>query len=68
MKLLLMQEQFIFIHEAMEEYIACGDTSIGVANLRIAMTKLDKPCGDDGKTLLDEQFQVVIIVTVLHNG
>ena len=57
-----MQEQYVFIHEALEEFITCGDTSIGVANLRIALTKLSKPRDE---LSCQTQFEVQFAVSVL---
>jgi len=37
---LLQQGQYIFIHDAVLEFIACGDTSIEASNVMKAMTKL----------------------------
>ena len=36
----LMQSQYIFIHDALDEYITSGDTEIAVGNLRIALSRL----------------------------
>ena len=31
--------QYVFVHDALEEYITCGDTSVLVANMKIAIRK-----------------------------
>jgi len=48
---LTVQEQYIFIHDAVLEYITCGDTSIEAPNVMRAMAKLktkDKMTGLNG--------------------
>ena len=35
-----IQSQYVFIHDALNEYITSGDTETAVANLRIALGKL----------------------------
>ncbi|XP_064390830.1 receptor-type tyrosine-protein phosphatase epsilon-like [Halichondria panicea] len=65
------EEQYIFIHEALEEYITCGDTSIAVANLRIAITKLNRlttDTDDEYITQFDQQFQVLETVSCKLNA
>ena len=37
-----MQMQYIFVHDALEEYITCGDTSVLVANMKITICRLGK--------------------------
>ena len=37
-----LQEQYIFIHDAILESVTCGDTQIEASNLRVAMRKLNE--------------------------
>lgn len=37
-----IQAQYSFIHDALEEFITCGDTSIAVTNIRVVMVNLGK--------------------------
>ena len=46
------QIQYIFVHDALEEYITCGDTSVLVANMKITINRL-------GKGGFSEQFKVI---------
>eukprot|EP00731_Ephydatia_muelleri_P019021 Em0011g1061a len=48
--------QYVFIHDALDEYITCGDTSISVTNLRVSINFLSKTIS--GKTFngYREQF------------
>ena len=41
----MIQEQFIFIHDAILESVTCGDTQISATNLRVAITKMRKSNG-----------------------
>ena len=43
--LFYIQEQFIFIHDAILESVTCGDTQISVINLRLAVTKMKEKNG-----------------------
>eukprot|EP00731_Ephydatia_muelleri_P016193 Em0009g617a len=46
--------QYIFVHDALEEYITCGDTSVLVANMKITISRLGKGGFVDQFKLLDE--------------
>ena len=37
-----VQDQYIFIHDAILESVTCGDTQIEASNLRVAMRKLNE--------------------------
>ena len=54
--IMLLQKQFIFIHDAILESVTCGDTQISVTNLRAAVAKLKKKNG----------FQNQLMVRQLH--
>eukprot|EP00731_Ephydatia_muelleri_P019017 Em0011g1057a len=55
--------QYVFIHDALDEYITCGDTSIGVTNLRVSINYLSKTIS--GKTFngYREQFSLLDMVS-----
>ena len=57
MLLLHLQPQYEFIHEAINEAIMCGDTSIKAPELKDWLAKLT-PDPETGKTVLDDQFKV----------
>lgn len=59
-----MQAQYSFIHDALEEFITCGDTSIAVTNLRVTMVNLSKR--DGASTGYNTQFEVRIIKINQH--
>ena len=52
-----LQEQYIFIHDAVLESVTCGETQIAAGNLRHALAKLQMgpKAGPNG---LVSQFQV----------
>ena len=64
------QAQYIFIHDALEELITCGETSIQAQELRTALNLLHKVNPNTATTGFEEQFQVcpnLPVVTVLIN-
>ena len=40
---LLLQAQYIFIHNALDELLTCGDTEVAAANMRIIIGELSQP-------------------------
>ena len=54
--LFINQAQYAFIHDALDEFITCGETAISVTNIRITLTKLSKQ--EDTKTGFEEQYEV----------
>lgn len=54
----ICQAQYAFIHDAIDEYITCGETAVSVTNMRIALSKLGKT--EATKTGYQEQFEVQI--------
>ena len=52
-----LQEQYIFIHDAILESVTCGDTQIVAGDLRDALEKLQMGA-QSGPTGLVSQFQV----------
>ena len=55
-----MQPQYIFIHDALDELITCGETDIPAAGLRVKVNRLKKTIPGKGITGFAEQFQVEI--------
>ena len=58
-----MQAQYIFIHDALDELITCGETDISAAGLRVKVNRLRKTIPGKGITGFAEQFQVDIKYT-----
>ena len=52
---LLIQEQYIFIHDAILESVMCGDTEINATNLRSTLMKMNRK---NNSTKLETQFKV----------
>ena len=59
-----LQEQYIFIHDAILESITCGNTQISAANLQIRVNKLKQRDGDTNLSGYEQQFKVP---TELHD-
>lgn len=55
---LLIQAQYSFIHDALDEFLTCGDTSIAVTNIRVAMVNLSKLEEGSKTTGYHAQFEV----------
>ena len=53
----MLQDQYIFIHDAILESVTCGDTQIEAGNLRRRLTQLQKK-DDSGRTGFELQFSV----------
>ena len=53
-----MQDQYVFIHDAILESVTCGDTEIHSANLRRMLIKMSKISPDNPVTMLETQFKV----------
>ena len=58
-----LQAQYIFIHDALDELITCGETDISAAGLRVKVNRLRKTIPGKGITGFAEQFQVDIKYT-----
>ena len=54
------QAQYIFIHDALEELITCGNTEISAVDLRIAMNRLKNNAPGTYITQFQQQFEVCI--------
>ena len=52
-----IQEQYVFIHDAILEAVTCGDTQIESSDLRPKLNKMQKK-NQSGKTELELQFTV----------
>lgn len=52
------QAQYIFIHDALEELITCGDTSFNVQSMRVKVNRMGKVNPETELTGFQEQFQV----------
>ena len=53
-----LQEQYVFIHDAILESLTCGDTEVNSANMRVAMKKLNQLDPKVNMTRLQTQFKV----------
>lgn len=53
-----LQAQYSFIHDALDEFLTCGDNSIAVTNIRVAMVNLSKHGEGTLQTGYNTQFQV----------
>ena len=56
--LALMQEQLIFLHDAILESVTCGNTQITAADLRVVIGKYGKVDPSTGVTYFQSQFDV----------
>ena len=54
----LMQPQYIFVHDTLDELITCKETSIRAANLMVQIDQFNKTVPDKDITGFAEQFQV----------
>ena len=52
------QAQYVFIHDALDEFITCGDTEIKASSLRAKVNYLSKVIPGKGITGFSHQFQV----------
>lgn len=53
-----LQTQYIFIHNALDELITCGETEIAAANMRIVNGKLSRLVPQKKVTGYQVQFEV----------
>ena len=54
---LVMQEQYIFIHDAILEAVTCGDTQISASNLQRCIQILSKRDPETNLTGFESQFK-----------
>ena len=59
----LLQDQYIFIHDAILEVLTCGDTQITATNFRLQMDKLSREDPTHKCTVYQHQFNVLDQVT-----
>ena len=52
-----IQDQYVFIHDAILEAVTCGDTQVESGDLRAKLNKMQKK-NQSGKTELELQFAV----------
>ena len=58
MMLILIQAQYVFVHDALCEVIRCGDTEIPASRLSSAVESMAKTLPGQTITGFQEQFQV----------
>lgn len=56
--LLLLQDQYVFIHTALDELLTCGETEITAGDIRFAIRKLDKKQENSSVNGFEKQFNV----------
>ena len=59
----MIQEQYVFIHDAVLESLTCGDTQIPASGLVGAIEKLKQRDSETGRTGFETQFHVCDILT-----
>ena len=52
-----VQEQYMLIHDALNDYVTCGDTSVVAYQLRMAINDMEKE--QDGQSGFEREFEVV---------
>ena len=59
----------MFIHDALDELILCGETAFNVQNLRVKISRMSKTVPGKSVTGFQEQFKVSILcnIVTLHN-
>ena len=55
---LTLQMQYVFIHDALEELITCGETDISAGNMRMKMNRLHKIVPGKAISGFEDQFKV----------
>jgi len=55
-----IQAQYVFIHDALDELITCGETDIPAAGLRVKVNHLKKTIPGSGITGFARQFKVCL--------
>ena len=58
---LFLKPQYVFIHEALNELITCGETDITAAKLRIITNRIHQNAEGKKTTGFEEQFEVPVI-------
>ena len=65
--LLYIQEQYAFIHDALSDYLTCGDTSILAYELREEISKMEEVDKKTGRPNYHAKFQVCIVDSQDHS-
>ena len=67
----MLQQQYIFIHDALAETVACGNTEFSVQELPDKLRVLNSVVPDSGNTLMVGEFMVwtfgVFLFVFLHS-
>ena len=56
--LVSIQDQYVFIHDALNDYLTCGETAVPVYELRRKITDLEAPVQDKEVTGFQFEFDV----------
>ena len=54
-----LQEQYVFLHQAVMEALTCGNTEVAPQDLRIAMNKLARTHKSSKQTGYEREFKVL---------
>ena len=63
--LLILQDQYVFIHDALCDYITCGDTSVPAHKLKAAIATFMRVNKKTKMTGFQEQFDVRTISSIM---
>ena len=63
--LLILQDQYVFIHDALCDYITCGDTSVPAHKLKAAIATFMRVNKKTKMTGFQEQFDVRTISSII---
>ena len=55
----LLQPQYVFIHDALDEMITCGDTTITAADIRMVTARMKETVQGKRITGYEDQLQVM---------
>ena len=61
-----LQDQYAFIHDALSDYITCGDTSMMAHELRGTIVDMNKKDGT-GRSGFEQQFEVRVLILHRNN-
>ncbi len=62
---MFLQTQYVFIHNALDKLVTCGDTEIAAVNMRITIGKLSRTVeGRENISGFQKQFEVCRIITL----
>ena len=62
------QDQYAFIHDAVLEWLICGDTKIPAGEMKRAMERLSQKEAQTGQSGYDTQFKVDIAYPYMANA